>query len=129
MDDTTFLDPRELGGRQQLAAARRQREGQRLATLARLVDTQRRADELRNWMNAWSRFTGDHSYPELQRMIGWARAQLEELESSLTPGQVSAFLKERDLFPEVDPLNDPLGEPPQYRIWGHSAALRPIEAS
>ena len=124
MDGTSFFDPQELGRRQQLAAARRGRESDRLALLGQLVDAQRRADELKNWINAHARQGDDNSHPDLQRMVGWATAQIKDLELFLSPERISATLQERDLFPEVDPLNDPLGEPPRHHIWAHSSALR-----
>jgi hypothetical protein len=120
MDAANLLDPKELGRRQQMAAARRQRESERLTLLAELVDAQRRADELKNWISAFTRPTDDSSHAELQRMIGWAAVQLKDLERFLSPERISSTLKERELFPEVDPLNDPLGEPPRHRGWGHS---------
>jgi hypothetical protein len=61
-------------------------------------------------------------------MVEWAASQLNDLERNLSPERISVTLQERELFPEVDPLNDPKGEPPRYRIWGHSAALRNINA-
>jgi hypothetical protein len=124
MDGTSFFDPQELGRRQQFAAARRRRESERPALLAQLVDAQRRADELKNWINAHARQGDDNSHPDLRRMVGWATAQIKDLELFLSPERISATLQERDLFPEVDPLNDPLGEPPRHRIWAHSSALR-----
>jgi hypothetical protein len=128
MGNADIFNPQELGRRQQMAAARRHREGERLAKLAQLVDAQRRADELKNWISAYTRPADDNSHPELRRMVGWATAQLEDLERVLSPERISESLRDRELFPEVDPLNDPLGEPPRHRIWGHSAALRDINA-
>jgi hypothetical protein len=60
MDGTSvFFDPHELGRRQQLAAARRRREGEGSALLAELVDAQKRVDELKNWINAHTRPSND----------------------------------------------------------------------
>jgi len=128
MDDPEIYDPQELGRRQQLAAARRQRESERLALLAQLVDAQRRADELKRWISVYTRPADDNSHPQLRTMVEWAASQLNDLERILSPERISVTLQERELFPEVDPLNDPKGEPPRYRIWGHSAALRNINA-
>jgi hypothetical protein len=129
MDDADLFDPQDLGRRQRMAAARRKRESERLALLAKVVNSQRRADELKSWISAYTRPADDNSHPELVRMIEWAAAQLNDLERFLSPERISATLQERDLFPKVDPLNDPLGEPPGHRIWGHSTALRHINAT
>lgn len=48
-------------------------------------------------------------------MADWARAQLEALEAALDPVMLAAVLYARKLFPEVDELHDPLGEPPPER--------------
>jgi hypothetical protein len=128
MDDPDIFDPQELGRREQLATARRQRESERLALLAQLVDAQRRADELKRWISAYTRPADDNSHPELRPMAEWPASQLNNLERILSPERISETLQERELFPEVDPLNDSKGEPPSHRIWGHSTALRNINA-
>jgi hypothetical protein len=93
MDGTSvFFDPQELGRRQQLAAARRRREGERLALLAELVDAQKRVDELKNWINAYTRPSNDSSHPDLQPMVEWATAQIKDLELFLSPERISATL-------------------------------------
>ncbi|CAN7298863.1 hypothetical protein LJR030_002683 [Rhizobium sp. LjRoot30] len=126
MVDPEIYDPQELGRRQQMAAARRQRESKRLALLAQLVDAQRRSDELKRWISAYTRPAGDEVHPELGRMVAWAASQLDDLERILDPQRIGTTLQERALFPDVDPLDDPKGEPPDQHIWGHSAALRHI---
>lgn len=127
MDDPDIYDPENLGRRQQMAAARRQRESERLTLFAQLVDAQRRADDLKNWIKAYGHPTHE-TYPELQRMVEWAAAQLDDLERILSPERISATLEERGLFPEIDTLKDSRGEPPRHRIWGHSTALGHINA-
>ncbi|QPC91904.1 hypothetical protein [Mesorhizobium sp. INR15] len=124
MDITNYSDPQELGRRQQMAAARRQRESERLAFFARVVEAQRRAGELRDWISAYARSASDNAHSELQRMVGWAEAQLKELDHFLDAERISSTLRERGLFPEVDPIHDPLGEPLRHHIWGHSGAVR-----
>lgn len=126
MDEPDIYDPENLGRRQQMAAARRQRESERLAFLGQLIDAQRRANELRGWISAYAH--PECSCPALQRMIAWATSQIDDLERILSSERIAATLIERELFPEVDPLNDPKGEPPSHRIWGHSTALRHINA-
>ncbi|MCR6497441.1 hypothetical protein MUO32_00205 [Shinella sp. CPCC 101442] len=128
MNIPDIYDPQELGLRQQMAAARRQRESARLALLANLVDAQRRADGLQRWISAYARPVDDSSHPELGRMVEWVAAQINDLEHVLGPDRISETLRARALFPDVDPLDDPKGEPPRHRIWGHSAALRYVNA-
>jgi len=70
----------------------------------------------------------ENSYPELERMVKWATSQIADLDRILSPERIATALVERELFPETDPLNDPKGEPPSLRIWGHLAALRHINA-
>jgi hypothetical protein len=118
MDGVDTLEPSDLDRRQQMATARRQREGERRALLAEFVDAMRRADELRKWIGAYGRPTGEHSHSELRRMREWTEAQLKELDLFLEPERISMVLRARELFPEVDPLDDPLGEPPARRVLG-----------
>jgi hypothetical protein len=40
------------------------------------------------------------------------------MERFLLPAELTELLETRDLFPEVDELADPLGEPPPLRPWG-----------
>lgn len=128
MADPDIFDPQDLGRRQQLAAARRQRESQRLALLGQLVDAQRRSDELKRWISAYNSPADEKSRPALRRMVEWAASQLDDLERILNPERIEQTLLERELFPDVDPLDDPKGDPSRYGIWGHSTALRHINA-
>jgi len=55
---------------------------------------------------------------EMQRMVDWVKAELVGLEEFLDPSKLSRLLHTRNLFPEVDDLVDPLGEPPRRHPWG-----------
>ena len=46
------------------------------------------------------------------------RMERQGLEECLDPSRLSRLLHTRNLFPEVDDLVDPLGEPPPRRPWG-----------
>jgi hypothetical protein len=52
-------------------------------------------------------------------MLSWARQRLGELERALDPSSFGDWLRERKLFPEVDPFEplpaDPDLEPPPSR--------------
>jgi hypothetical protein len=115
--DADTLESTQLERRQRMAIDRRRRESDRLSLLAKLVDGKHRADELRNWIDAFVPVAAEGSHPELQRMLSWAQARLAELEAFLEAHQVTALIHERDLFPEIDQLNDPLREPLPRRIW------------
>lgn len=106
---------RELERRHDLAKARRQRESDRKQLLGSFIRTRRRADQLRDWIAFYEPMaptTGD-----LRRMIAWAHSELSALETSLEPSAFAEELNARKLFPEVDELIDPLGEPPPQRPW------------
>ncbi|WPE19208.1 hypothetical protein [Shinella zoogloeoides] len=128
MDAPDIYNPQELGRRQQMADVRRQREVARRAVLRQLLDRQRQALELKTWISACLRQDSDTTSPEFQRMIEWASGQLEELERALRSERITEALQAQGLFPKTDPLYDQKGEPSQHRIWGHSFALRHINA-
>lgn len=122
--DTSEVDMSEIGKRQQLAVARRRREDERRALLDKFVDNERRADRLRNWISAYTRFDKNPHYPELQRMFEWAEIELAELDTFLDPELLGATLRDRHLFPKTDPLSDPLGDSPSRRFRGGCPAPR-----
>ncbi len=77
-----------------------------------------RADALRRLIGAYDRPGKAGVRPELCPMLDWAKAELNGLEADLRPERLGALLRERDLFPAIDTLADPLGEPPARRSWG-----------
>jgi hypothetical protein len=105
---------RELDRRRALSKARREREKARLSLLNQLLRTERRAIQLREWIGA---LKPAHDDPDLARMLTWAKGQLATLESILNPAHLAAHLRSQRLFPDIDDLDDPLGEPPAERIW------------
>jgi hypothetical protein len=109
-------DAEELARRRRMAAARRTRESERTSLLLKLVRTERQADQLREWIS--QRKADDEATPEMQRLVDWARARLSGMEGFLDSLELSRLLHTRNLFPEVDDLVDPLGEPPPPRPWG-----------
>lgn len=54
---------------------------------------------------------------DTRRMTGWVRIELAKLETILDPVQLAQELRERELFPSVDQLHDPLGEPLDEPRW------------
>jgi hypothetical protein len=107
----------ELAHRRRLAAARQSREIERASLLQKLIETQRKALELREWIAQWE--TKEQvSSPEVRRLIKWAKVVLSDTKAFLLPTELTKLLEVRGLFPEVDDLADPLGEPPPLRPWG-----------
>jgi len=109
-------DAEDLARRRGLAAARRTRETERTLLLRKLVRMERQADQLRGWIAQRKADVGASS--EMQRMVDWVKAELVGLEEFLDPSRLSRLLHTHNLFPEVDDLVDPLGEPPPRRPWG-----------
>jgi hypothetical protein len=109
-------DAEELARRRGLAAARRTRETERTLLLRKLVRMERQASQLRGWIA--QRKADVRVSPEMQRMLDWATAELVEIEGFLDLSRLSRLLHTRNLFPEVDDLVDPLGEPPPRRPLG-----------
>jgi hypothetical protein len=121
-------DVQELARRRALAAARLTRENERTELLRKLVRMEREAEQLRGWiaqrqadqLRGWTahRQAEVSASLEIQRMVDWAKAELAGLEAFLDPLKLSQLLIARNLFPEVDELVDPLGEPPPRSQWG-----------
>jgi len=81
--------------------ARTKREEERDELLDEIVEMGRKAEQLRSWI-AWAEGIED---AETQRMLSWARQRLGELERALDPASFGDWLRERTLFPEVDPFS------------------------
>jgi len=50
-------------------------------------------------------------------MLIWARERLAHLERRTTVDAAAVELKGKSLFPEVDELYDPLGDPPEPKCY------------
>jgi hypothetical protein len=50
-------------------------------------------------------------------MLLWAKERLCYLEARTTVKAAAAQLEGKSLFPEVDELHDPLGDPPEPRYY------------
>lgn len=102
----------ELSRRRDLAKKRKLREETRVAYLRELVELQREAADIRTWLATVPDTIEDGQATELTRMIHWARARLAFLEKETTINAAAARFEGKALFPEVDELHDPLGDPP-----------------
>jgi hypothetical protein len=107
----------DLAHRRRLAAARQSRNAEREALLQELTQAERKAFELRGWITQWE-LKADAASPEIRRLIKWAKQILLDMERSILPTELTKRLEMRDLFPDVDDLADPLGDPPPLRPWG-----------
>jgi len=124
--DADAFESIDLEKRDCPSIARRRRESERLSLLAKLVDAERRVDELRRWIGACDRMAAEGEHPELRRMLAWAELRLAELDSSRDTEQLSKMLRERDLFPVFDLLGDPDGELIDYRARAGCWSLRHV---
>jgi hypothetical protein len=99
-----------LQRRREKARLRRERETKRLEFLANLADQQRELARLTDWL---ATSLGQDSSTNLTRMNEWVRDRLATLQSALEPTGLEASLQKQQLFPDIDPLHDPEGEPPK----------------
>lgn len=102
----------ELSRRRDLAKKRKQREETRVTYLRELVELQREATDIRTWLSTVPDGVEADPSTELGRMISWARGRLASLTERTTIRAAAAQFEGKALFPEVDELHDPLGDPP-----------------
>ena len=103
----------ELCRRRDLARKRNERERQRLAYWRRIARTQREIEMLRRWIEHDSVNDSHNSADNVDRMMRWTQARLAMLEESISVENVDRILASKKLFPEIDDLIDPLGDPPE----------------
>lgn len=106
---------RELERRRSLAKERRDRENERNRLLNRLMRAKRQVTQLKEWLATYEHVGTLSGDAALNRMFEWARARLAALEASLEPTKLVEELAAMNLFPEIDELHDPLGDPPAER--------------
>lgn len=111
------LQRAELARRRDLAKKRREREEQRIAYLRELVQLQHEAAEIRSWLASLPRGIAVDSSTELGRMVLWAKERLADLEARTTVKAAAVQLEGKALFPEIDDLHDPLGDPPEPKYY------------
>lgn len=102
----------ELSRRRDLAKKRKLREEARVAYLRELVELQREAADIRTWLATVPDEIEVGPATELTRMIHWARERLAFLEVETTINAAAARFEGKALFPDVDELHDPMGDPP-----------------
>jgi hypothetical protein len=82
-------------------------ETQRGELLKSLVAISTEADQLKSFVARLRNDLPTHPLSELARMLEWTEERLLRLEGELTPQGIAAALRERELFPEADPLSPP----------------------
>lgn len=110
---------RELARRRDLAEKRAAREDKRVAYLTSILDLHDEIERLRRWVDLARGMPDGGASSSLARMIAWTTRRLETLEIAVAPESIEEHLHEEALFPIVDDLYDPEGEPPEdsYRWW------------
>lgn len=108
----------ELQRRRSRAQARHDRENERKTLLCALIAADRQARHLRSWIADRKLHLDAKGDGELDRMLQWAGNELVTLETMAEPAYLAETLRRAKLFPEVDDLADPLGDPPPLRPWG-----------
>jgi hypothetical protein len=109
----------ELARRRALAAKRVEREKKRVELLNALIELQSEADELGEWLTngPLHDIVGEETATATARMLTWAEARLAKLGRRIAPDGIQKALEADGLFPEVDDLQDPLGDPPAGYNW------------
>ena len=107
----------ELARRRELAKRRVEREEARVAHLRELVRMQKEAADIRSWLDSLSIAQDDALSSELERMVRWAEERLAKLKSQTSVDAAAARISGAALFPEVDELHDPEGDPPEGRSY------------
>lgn len=104
-----------LEHRRDLARRRADREARRQGFLDQLFEGQQESRRLATILENAAALRATH--PELDRMLEWAESRQRSLAETMLPNVVAAALQRSDLFPEMDSLFDPEGDPPAGYSW------------
>jgi hypothetical protein len=80
-------DLEELAHRRRLAAARQSRNAEPEALLQKLIETERKALELRGLVAQWE-MKKEAASPEIRRLLEWAKETLLDMERFLLPTEL-----------------------------------------
>lgn len=101
----------EYERRAKLAKRRQVREDDRLAYLLELKQLDEKLKEMRLWVDTLKQKNQNANNRNLSCMIEWAEKYISEQESNLSIENISEKIVSKNLFPEIDSLYDPLGDP------------------
>ncbi|WP_299724061.1 hypothetical protein [Devosia sp.] len=99
-----------------LAQQRKDREEKRIAHLRRIVEMQREANDIRNWLKTLPPDQIATDCTELGRMVSWAKSRQSLLARLTTLDAASSMVAGRNLFPAIDELQDPDEELEQVKL-------------
>ncbi|MGL4396050.1 MAG: hypothetical protein ACRCS9_05875 [Hyphomicrobium sp.] len=104
----------ELARRRDLAQKRQERLKKRLDYLQIVMSRQDEAIKIRKLLD---RLPSTEASGDVDRFKGWVQVRLAEIETKPTVMAMQTEIQAKELFPEVDPFEDPLGEPPAVTRW------------
>ena len=99
----------ELARRRDLAKKRQERSKKRLDYLQIVVSMH---DEVARIRHVLTLLPSAVSTGDVERFAGWIQNHLADIEAKLTVTGLQSEIQSQQLFPEIDALEDPLGEPP-----------------
>ncbi|WP_379068987.1 hypothetical protein ACFJIU_06575 [Mesorhizobium sp. UC74_2] len=103
-----------LQRRRFLALRRKERDEHRLNLLDACITDYEKAARIREWVE-WVSPTLQGE-PDVAHLVEWAKRNAAQLEAKSAAAMSQMGL--RELFPEVDDLHDPLGDPAPKHPWG-----------
>jgi hypothetical protein len=108
-----------LEARRELGRRRKEREERREKFLERLAADRAEMRRLREWYNDLSADRGlAEAGAEVERLLQWLARRIESLEVRWRSEALNKRLVDEQLFPDPDPLADPVGEPPPRNVLG-----------
>jgi len=108
-----------LQHRMQLARAREKREEKRCSKLQHIMVLRREARDIRDWLASLPENTKASDETDLGRMLLWVNERLAKIDRQTGIEGARLFAGTGDLFPQIDELHDPLGDPPANSGWGY----------
>ena len=106
----------EQARRRELARQRAEREEKRVQYLNSVLDVHEEIVRLRQWLSQAQPASCTEPDSDFCRMVDWAEQRLATLETTADAANIDRDLKSKELFPAVDELRDPAGEPPDDRF-------------
>jgi hypothetical protein len=101
----------ELARRRELARKRAEREQKRAAYLNRLINVHSEVASLQKWLADVQAAPKSSGLSGFAQLTNWARQRLANLETMIDSERIDQDLEDQGLFPEIDELHDPEGDP------------------